>query len=255
MKDLLRIALLLDESGKFHLSDKLFKIAQYQSNIDEIPIEMRVRRLEELRYLQRQDNQKIEEAKEKYNNNEISSKDYQKIYDEINDNQTSQEIKKLQQSQIWKNQFPNDQTNANNRMKYPQNMPGNLSETRVMDSSQYLNNPYTPKDIMDIRKKLIPTDFRGEMYRANNSSLIQSNNPQSFAINFMEYARVNKFPNLQAAFDDYANNGATYNGQNVNTVPELVELYKRISKTPSAITRQMLAEELYNIFNNPKITK
>jgi hypothetical protein len=34
MKDLLRIALLLDESGKFHLSDKLFKIAQANQEQD-----------------------------------------------------------------------------------------------------------------------------------------------------------------------------------------------------------------------------
>lgn len=248
MKDLLRIASLLDESGQFELSDKLFRIAQYQSNIDQIPIEMQVRRLQELRYLQRQDNQKIEEAKEKYNNKQISLQEYQNIYNQINNNQTSQEINKIKQSQMWRNLFPNDQVNNSNPV-YPKNMPSNLSGTRVMDGSQYLNNPYTPKGIMDIRRQLVPTDFRGEMYQnQRNDTLIHTTDIKSFAIGLLDFARINRFPNLQVAFDNYANSGATFRGQNVQNVPALKELYLRISRTPSGITRQMIEEELRNIF-------
>ena len=60
---------------------------------------------------------------------------------------------------------------------------------------------------------------------------------------------MNNFPNLQVAFDNYSNDGATYNGQNIQTIPELQELYSRISRTSDIITPEMIENELRSIIN------
>jgi hypothetical protein len=119
----------------------------------------------------------------------------------------------------------------------------------IMDASQYANNPYTPKDIMDIRKQLIPTDFRGEIYQSKKGdTLLNTNDGMSFAVGLMDFARINKFPTVQAAFDAYANAGAKYRGQSIKKDPVLQELYKRVSKTGSGITRQMIQDEIQQIY-------
>lgn len=119
----------------------------------------------------------------------------------------------------------------------------------VMDASQYLNNPYTPKEIMNIRKQLVPTDFRGEIHQSNKGdTLMSTNDGMSFAVGLMDFARMNKFPTVQAAFDAYANAGAKYRGQSIKNDPVLQELYKRVSKTQTGITRQMLQDEIQQIY-------
>jgi len=125
----------------------------------------------------------------------------------------------------------------------------------VMRGDQYLNNPYTPKDIMNIRRQLVPNNFRGEIYQTKrDDSLMHTSNPQSFSIGLMEYARINKFPNLQVAFDNYSNDGATYHGKYIKTVPELRELYTRISRTTNKLSSSIIEQELHKIFNNSRNT-
>lgn len=119
----------------------------------------------------------------------------------------------------------------------------------IMDASQYANNPYTPKKIMDIRKQLVPTDFRGEIHQSNKGdTLLSTSDGMSFAVGLMDFARMNKFPTVQAAFDAYANAGAIYRGQSIKKDPVLQELYKRVSKTGSGITRQMIQDEIQQIY-------
>ena len=132
------------------------------------------------------------------------------------------------------------------------NMPDDLSNTKVMDASQYYDNPYTPKDILKLRNQLLPTNFRNEIRRLElGNGLLESSNPSTFVMNLFEFARKNKLSkSLADAFDIYSNSGATYNGQNINNVPELVELYKKVIDTPSIITRQMLEDELRNIYRS-----
>jgi len=125
----------------------------------------------------------------------------------------------------------------------------------VMNADQYYNNANTPKDIMKIRKQLVPSDFRGEMYQdKRGDSLMHTSNPQSFSIGLMEYARINKFPNLQVAFDNYSNAGATYHGKYIQTVPELRELYIRISRTNNKLSSSIIEQELHKIFNSSRNT-
>jgi hypothetical protein len=190
MKNLLKIASILDDSGNYELSDKLYKIAQAYVP----PVEFY---------------EGVDKSKYKGNYN--------------------------QQMMSLKNR----------------NNPGYInsySNAPVMDISQYADNPYTPKDIMNIRKQLVPTDFRGEIYQSQKGdTLLSTSDPRSFSISLIEYARINKFPNLKDAFDDYANNGAVYRGQRVQNVPELKQLYVRISQTPGAISKQMIEQEIRNI--------
>lgn len=157
MKDLLRIASLLDNSGQFHLSDKLFRIAQ-------------------------------------------------------------------------------------------------SSPRQIADANApYKSYPTNPNNIRELRNKLVPTDFRGVMYQdSKGDNLLNTSDIKSFAVGLMEYARIYNFPNLQTAFDAYANNGAKFRGQNINNVPQLKELYTRISQTTDSISRKMVEEELRNIFRTPQ---
>jgi hypothetical protein len=119
----------------------------------------------------------------------------------------------------------------------------------IMDASQYANNPFTPNDVMNIRKQLIPTDFRGEIYQSKKGdTLLNTNDGMSFAVGLMDFARINNFPNVKSAFDAYANAGAKYRGQSIKQDPVLQELYKRVSKTTTSITRQMLQDEIQQIY-------
>jgi hypothetical protein len=128
------------------------------------------------------------------------------------------------------------------RMK---NMPKNLSGTAVMDGSMYRDNPYTPKEILDIRKKLIPTNFRNEISRyESGDSVSNSSNPRSFVTSLFEFGRKNGMNNLTAAFDAYADAGASYQGNLIKNVPVLQKLYMRVRNTPRIIPQQELAKEL-----------
>lgn len=130
----------------------------------------------------------------------------------------------------------------------------------VMDASKYYDNPYTPKDVLDLRNKLVPTNFRDEIRRYDGKEqankeygdILNSNNPVSFIENLFRFAVMNKSTNsLTDSFDDYADADATYNGTSIKYVPALVELYKIVrsnarmfSKTELAgILKDLLAEK------------
>jgi hypothetical protein len=130
----------------------------------------------------------------------------------------------------------------------------------VMDASKYYDNPYTPKDVLDLRNKLVPTNFRDEIRRYESKEkairgygdIFNSNDPMSFIENLFLFAVKNKSTNsLTDSFDDYADADATYNGVSIKYVPALVELYKIVrsnarmfSKTELAgILKDLLAEK------------
>ncbi len=130
----------------------------------------------------------------------------------------------------------------------------------VMDASKYYDNPHTPKDVLDLRNKLVPTNFRDEIRRYESKEkayrgygdIFNSNDPMSFIENLFLFAVKNKSTNsLTDSFDDYADADATYNGVSIKYVPALVELYKIVrsnarmfSKTELAgILKDLLAEK------------
>jgi hypothetical protein len=86
MKDLLRIASMLDNSGQFYLSDKLFRIAQTapvnKPTIDEnfylLPTDMKLRKQQELNFALKQFNVKQRDLQERYKSNQIPRDQYAK---------------------------------------------------------------------------------------------------------------------------------------------------------------------------------
>jgi hypothetical protein len=119
--------------------------------------------------------------------------------------------------------------------------------TQIMGADQYYNNPYTPPEILKLRNQLVDTDFRGQIYQAEKGDdRLVTSDSTSFAVSLMEHARLNKM-NLVQAFDDLANHGMKYKGTKIQQVPELQELYKRISNHPGSISRQMIEQEIDNI--------
>lgn len=131
------------------------------------------------------------------------------------------------------------------RMK---NMPKNLSGTAVMDGSMYRDNPYTPKEILDIRKKLIPTNFRDEIRRyESGDNVSNSSNPRSFVTSLFEFGRKNGMNNLTAAFDAYADSGATYNNQSIKNIPQLRQLYMQIKSNPRMFSETEVGDMLEDL--------
>ena len=82
----------------------------------------------------------------------------------------------------------------------------------VMDASQYYDNPHTPKEILKLRNKLLPTNFRDEIRRYEGKekafnryeNILNSNSPMSFIENLFLFAVKNKSTNsLTNSFDVY----------------------------------------------------
>ena len=119
-----------------------------------------------------------------------------------------------------------------------------------MDASQYYDNPYTPKEILKLRNKLIPTNFRDEIRRYEGKekakgrfeNILNSNDPMSFVENLFAFAMRNKSTNsLTNSFDDYADAEASYNGVSIKYVPALVELYKIVRSNARMFTKGELS--------------
>lgn len=135
------------------------------------------------------------------------------------------------------------------RMKKMKNMPKNLSGTAVMDGSMYRDNPYTPKEILDIRKKLIPTNFRNEIRRyESGDNVSNSSNPRSFVTSLFEFGRKNGMNNLTTAFDAYADSGAKYNNQSIKNIPQLKQLYMQIKSNPRMFSETEIGDMLEDLF-------
>ena len=117
MKDLLHIASLLDDSGQFHLSDKLFKLAQQvQGNFGQLTITEQNRKLGELNYAMRQNTQKIKDLIASYKNGSIRFDEFKQMGQNLNQqaNALMAEYKRMeQQSNNFTLQAQNQQQNEN----------------------------------------------------------------------------------------------------------------------------------------------
>lgn len=136
--------------------------------------------------------------------------------------------------------------------KFAQSTPAQIADA----NRPYTKYPTNPKNINELRNQVLRTDFRGEIYQSERGdSRFNTSDLRSFAVGLMNHAISNKFSSIKAAFDDYANKGAKFRGKNIQNVPEIVELYKRVSNFSGSITSGLLEDELRNIFSNPKIKK
>lgn len=304
-KDLLRVAEILDKSGHYELSDKLFKVSQYmnQQYMNPEYMQQSLYRMRQVNNVTRELTNQLKSLSDARKSGQISNEEYvqrslenldmmeQNTYEvaEVYNQPVSQES--LQAIYDHK-QFLNNLSNQNNQGNYNQgnqaynqgqnnqgyssnqgynqgygnnqgynqnynqgygasNMPQNLSGTMVMDGSQYLNNPYTPKGVMDIRKQLVPTNFRDEIARSQaGDNLVNSSDPNSFATSLFEFARRNNLNNggLVKAFDAYADAGATYNGQSIKNIPQLRNLYMYIRNNNRMFTQTEIAQLLAQSF-------
>lgn len=290
-RDLLRVAEILDKSGHYELSDKLFKVSQYMNQMYMSPeyMQQSLNRMRQVNNVTRELTNQLKSLSDARKSGQISDEEYvqrslenldmmeqntyevaevynqpvnqeslQAIYDHkqfLNNlsNQNNQGYNQGQNNQGYSNnQGYNQGYNQNYNQGYgASNMPQNLSGTMVMDGSQYLNNPYTPKGVMDIRKQLLPTNFRGEIARSQaGDNLVNSSDPNSFATSLFEFARRNNLNNggLVKAFDAYADAGATYNGQSIKNIPQLRNLYMYIRNNNRMFTQTEIAQLLAQSF-------
>ena len=133
--------------------------------------------------------------------------------------------------------------------KIAQSTPAQIADA----NRPYAKYPTNPANINELKNQIVRTDFRGDVYQADRGDTrYNTSDIRSFAAGLMNHAISKRLPNMKDAFDDYANTGAIFRGQKVQNVPQLVELYKRISNFTGDITRPMLEEELRNIFANPQ---
>ncbi len=118
------------------------------------------------------------------------------------------------------------------------NMPDDLSETVVMDASQYYDNPYTPKEILKLRNQLAPSDFRGMIKKFESGEDIDnSSSPEEFVNNLWEFSKRNGFTHLVDALDAYADINAKYNGTLIRDIPMLRQLYLGIKSSPRMFSK------------------
>ena len=221
MKDLLKIASLLDESGHYNLSDKLYKIAQF--GILAPPNPNKRKKLIDIKPPETKDPRSYMNTSNTY----VPPVEY---YSGVDANKYK-EFGGFKADYMLQNNF-------------------NPEQTHIMDGSQYFDNPYTPKDILKLRNQIVPTNFRNQLKRYySGDTEISSSNPVSFANNLWEFARKNKIGNsLTDAFDAYADNGATYNGQSIKNVPELKELYLYIKGNEKEFSETEVGDILKDLF-------
>ena len=264
MNKLLKIASILDKSGHYELSDKLYKIAKtYNPNISASDLANEVRGIitidpgkpgsyqKAMEKLRQNPNLKVVtewnkdplvDMRRQYLSNPGTTKNTSKSGLYVPPVEYYQGVDADKYNEFGNFQFKNRNIPQPNRY----NFDGN---TKVMDGSMYYNNPYTPKDVLELRNKLIPTNFRDEIKRyESKDSVISSNNPQNFATSLWEFARRNNTSSsLVNSFDAFADAGAMYKGQSIKNIPELQELYKIIRNTPRIFSKTEVSEMLEDI--------
>ena len=82
---------------------------------------------------------------------------------------------------------------------------------------------------------------------------LNSNTVQEFANNLKKFATIYNFIDLKTAMDQYANAGASYNGNLINRDPILKELYMRVRNTQRIIQKDELVNEI-KMLSNPQGT-
>jgi len=212
MKDLLHIASKLDNSGQFHLSDKLYKIAQasyynlgskpiIDQSFYQLPMSFRIRKQQELNFAVQQFIAKQRNDKERFDTQEISRDEYNK---ELEANGIELQSLKAQ---------------------------GDIIDNFIRDYNQN------------------PEKYMGN--EQQNVNLI-SYSPEDFAKKLIDFKEENNLSNLGQAFDMYARSGAKYGNNPLSRDPRLQKLYQKILQTPRFIKEQEIVSELNNIISGIK---
>jgi hypothetical protein len=223
MDKLLKIASILDKSGHYELSDTIYNKVVKSQGILAAPRVPGGKKLIEIK-------PPVTKDPRAYIDNSKTYAPPVEYYDGVDANKYNE---------FGNFQFKNRNIPQPNRFKFDGN-------TKVMDGSMYFDNPYTPKEILDLRKQLAPTNFRNELKRYESGDvMISSSNPQNFATSLWEYARRNNTSSsLVNSFDAFADAGAMYKGQSIKDIPELQELYKIIRNSPRMFSMTEISEML-----------
>ena len=210
MKDLLYIASLLDDSGQFYLSDKLFKIAQtaptnkpiIDENFYQLPMSFKLRKQQELNFALQQFNAKQRNLQERFQSRQITPKEY-------GDGLRANGI----ELQSFKPQI-------------------DIIDNYIRDYNQ------NPEKYMQIEQQ----------NQQQNENLI-SYSPEDFAKKLIDFREEYNITNLGQAFDMYARSGAMYGNNPISRDPRLQKLYQKILQTPRFISEYEIVSELNNIIS------
>ena len=245
MKDLLRIASLLDNYEQFRLSDKLFKIDQEQSNtstsqeqqqttvsLDSNSPESFIANLKEF-------------GKQK---NLKTIKDAMDKYADADAKYNGQLIRENPLLKMYYKQF--GYIDFNNEPEFLVDNLQLLSNNAAVWANKTKNNDPEAKQFGNINSN---AQFQADQGTYQRFQLMNSDTPENFVKSLFLFAKQNQINNLVEAFDAYANAGASYNGNLINRNPILKELYMRVRNTPRMIPEDELVNEI-KLLSNPQRT-
>lgn len=124
---------------------------------------------------------------------------------------------------------------------------------KVLSPEEFMKNDNVPERRLsdqELKNQVydtVRTLNRNRFKNRKDINVYESNSPESFVNNLFDYGQKYNFENLALAFENYANNGATFNGVKLNRVPELVELFNRIFSSGEMLTRDIVKNELISL--------
>jgi len=211
MKDLLRIASSLDKSGDYNLSDKLYTIAQTAYyNLGSKPI--------------------------------IDQNFYQLPM--------SFKIRKQQELNYAMQQFHLKQRNDralydSGKLKYEEYKA--ILDANGKELENLRSQGEIVKNFLENYEYYSKNEQQSEQQDGQQNANLQSNSPQEFAKNLVDFKEANNLTNLVKAFDMYARSGAMYGNYPLSIDPRLQKLYQKMLQTPRFISEQEIVQELTNI--------
>ena len=107
-------------------------------------------------------------------------------------------------------------------------------------------NSMIKKQVSMVHAKSLNYAYTTDNY---GSALLKSNNSQSFVNNLYQFMKFQNTNDLLSSFDDYADAGATFNGQSIKNIPAMQQLYKTIKQTPRMIYQKEMENYLNSLLN------
>ena len=248
MRNILKIASLLDYSGQYNLSDKLFKIAQEQT-----PSLSQTQQQNSIISNSNNPESFIKNLTDFAKQNGLST--IGDAMDEYADAGANYNGKPINQNFILKKFFIQYGTTDIN---LPQHIEILTEEFKTAQENQQQNKS-EQGNVENYSSDAGKNNFFNDQMQADQISyqrfmMMNTNTPENFVKSLFEFSKQNNINNLVQAFDAYANAGASYNGNLIKNVPFLRELYMRVRNTPRMIPQQELAQELTMLTTPQKTT-
>ena len=245
MKDLLRIASLLDNYEQFRLSDKLFKIAQEAG----VGITTQEQQQTSVSLDSNSPESFIENLTNFGRKNKLRTiKDAMDKYADADAKYNGQLIRENPLLKMYYKQF--GYIDFNNEPEFLVDNLQLLSNNAAVWANETKNNDPEAKQFGNINSN---AQFQADQGTYQRFQLMNSDTPENFVKSLFLFAKQNQINNLVEAFDAYANAGASYNGNLINRNPILKELYMRVRNTPRMIPEDELVNEI-KLLSNPQRT-